>query len=375
MKKINEFFQSKTDNLTFIELKSDKNININGYILNSKIPMPILVDELINEIKERRAQESINFNSFVNGMIYSIGSAYDFKFNKDYIEILKAFSDKIEDYILINGIKFIEENNLDKGLVYLRALTNINRNNKLGLFNYGLGLEKKAQEFYKLNKEKEGNLFIKEATACFEDVLSLDENFGPAYYKLGYHYLNSNQYLKSKFMWDKFLNITDDDNLKLEINENLIKINDNVIYEEGCNEIFSGNPNLGLDKLLPLKEKYNKWWNLLFMIGLSYRQLGKYEEAIKEFKKVLEIAPNQVDTLNELGLCYANTGSYEMALEKFSTAIDLKEDYEIICNRGMTYLQLGNIDKAKLDIERAYELNPEDSITKMCMKQIKSIIS
>ena len=370
MKNIEEFFINKANDLSFVELKDSANYNIKGFDLDTNVPLPIIVYDLINEVKEKRAQEELKISSFINGMIYSLGTDKNFKYNERYKEILYRFNKNIEDYILVSSMKLIEENKLDDGLIFVRGLTNLNQDNKLGVFNYGLALERKAQEFYNKNKNKEGKMFLKESTKSFEKALDLDENFPPAYYKLGYHYLNSNQFTKSSLMWEKFLELSEDENLNGEVNTNLIKIKDNVDYEDGCNDIFMGNPEEGLKKLSPLKDKYEDWWNLLFMIGLALRQLGMYKEAIEEFEKVLIINPNQIDTFNELGLCLANMGSFDTAIEKFTEGINLKEDYEILCNRGMTYLQMGEIEKASLDIEKAYEMNPEDEITKICKNQI-----
>ena len=93
-----------------------------------------------------------------------------------------------------------------------------------------------------------------------------------------------------------------------------------------------------------------------------------------EFESVLSIVPGQVDALNELGLCLANLGQFEEAIERFTEAYKKRpKDYEILCNRGMTYLQMGIIDKAKEDIQKAYDENPLDEITIACMKEIERI--
>lgn len=374
MNNIEEFFIQKVDNISFIELKDSADIIIKDYKLNPLVPLPLIVDELINEIKGNRAQNELKISSIINGIIYSIGADVNFKYNDEYKKILYAFDKDIENYILHKSLKLIEETKIDQGMIYLRALVNLNKNNKLGLFNYGLSLERKANIEFDNNNIKKGWVFLNEATKTFEETLDLDETFSPTYYKLGYHYLNLNQYIKAKLIWEKFIKICDDENLREEIKDNLGSIDDNVLYEEGYNEVLSGNPSKGLEKLLPLKEKYEDWWNLLFMIGLSYRMQGMNNEAKIEFENILKINPNQVDTLNELGLCLVNLGLFEEAIENFSLALELKEDYEILCNRGMTYLQIGKIREASIDINKAYELNPEDEITIACKRELDKVI-
>lgn len=374
MNNIEEFFIQKVDNISFIELKDNADIIIKDYKLNPLVPLPLIVDELINEIKGNRAQNELKISSIINGIIYSIGADVNFKYNEEYKKILYAFDKDIENYILHKSLKLIEETKIDQGMIYLRTLVNLNRNNKLGLFNYGLSLERKANIDFDNNNIKKGWVFLNEATKVFEETLDLDETFSPTYYKLGYHYMNTSQYIKAKLIWEKFIKLSDDENLKEEIKDNLISIEDNVLYEEGYNEVLSGNPSKGLEKLLPLKEKYEDWWNLLFMIGLSYRMQGMYNEAKIEFENILKINQNQVDTLNELGLCLVNLGVFEEAIKNFTLALELREDYEILCNRGMTYLQIGKISEASIDINKAYELNPEDEITIACKKELDTVL-
>ncbi len=373
-KSVNEYFKQKTDNLSFIELKSDSIVDINGYKLKSGIPLPLIINELVEEIKEKRAQKKIDTKKIVRGMIYTIGIDYNFKYNNEYIKILYSFNEDIDKYILNLAIDFIKKDKFEDGLVYLRALLKINDKNIKALFNYAFALEKKANAYYKNKNIKEGNIFLHESTNYFEQILDVDEDFSLAYYKLGFHYLNSKQFKKAQIMWEKFIQLDENEDRLEEISLQLNNIEDDVIYEEGYNEVLKGNPSKGLEKLLPLRDEYTDWWNLIFMIGLSYRQLGNYIKAKNEFEKVLAIKPNQADTMNELGLCLAYLGKFEKAIEYFSKAIEIRpNDYEILCNRGMTYIQINEIEKAQKDILKAYDMNTQDEITISCKKKIDEI--
>lgn len=374
MKNINEFFKQKTENLSFIELKPNSFIDVNGYKVGSDIPLPMTVDELVTEVKEQRAQEELKITSFIEGMIYTMGVDPEFKYFNDYKKIIYSFDEKIEDYILYKGLKFIEKGSIDEAMIYFRALVNINKENVIALYNYALSLEEKAKKLYKVKKINDGNLFLNESTRQFEDIIDLDPTFAPGYYKLGFHYRNSKQFRKSQIMWEKLLDFDDDDERIGEIKKNLQDMEDDVQYEEGYLEVLNGNAEEGLKKLLPLEEKYTDWWNLLFMIGLGYRQLGQYNKAKDQFEKVLAMYPNQVESLNELGLCLAVLNQHDEAISKFTQAIENRpNDFEILCNRGMTYLEKGDMEKATKDIEKAYSINPEDQVTISCKRHLEKI--
>lgn len=371
-KTVTEYFVSKRDEISFIELKPESNININGFKLDPKIPLPLVVNDLINEIKENRAQEEIKLSAIIKGIIYIIGIDPDFKHNEEYKKILYEAIENAENHIRYEGFKSINENSIDEGLVYFKALYALNESNSDTIFDYAVALEKKAENFYSSDKRKSGKVFLKKSTELLEELLSSDKAYSPAYYKLGYHYLNEKQFIKAKYTWEKFIETTKDNDISREIKEKLEDIKDNVKYEEGYNEIFRGNPNEGLLKLSELEEKYETWWNLIFLIGLCYRQLGSFNEAKKRFERVLEIKSDQSETLNELGLCLVNLGDFDEAITRFTEALntDNNNDYEILCNRGMTYLQLGRVGEAKIDIYKAIEISPEDEITKACKKEI-----
>ncbi|MBS4535301.1 tetratricopeptide repeat protein [Clostridium sp. D2Q-14] len=370
IKNIDEYFKEKTENIYFIQLKNDFKLK-EGIEFDSKIPIPLVANNLLKEIKEGDASEEIKFKYIIEGIIYLLGIDFDFKHRKEYLDLLYSYNENIHGYILAEGIKKINDDIIEEGMIYLRALLNIDKENVKGLYSYGLALETKAIYFYNKNKIKEGNIFFRESTNQFETILDIDSSFDLTYYKLGYHYRNMKQYKKAQLIWEKFINMTSNDELKKEIELEVEVIKDDVKYEEGYNLILRGKSEEGLEKLLSLVKDNSDWWNLLFFIGLGYRQLGNYNEAIKYFNKVLIIEPKQVDALNEIGLCYANLKRFDEAISSFSKAIEIKpKDYQILCNRGMTYLQQGNLDEAENDIEKAYDMNPEDDIIIACRREI-----
>ena len=93
-----------------------------------------------------------------------------------------------------------------------------------------------------------------------------------------------------------------DEDIIAEIQENIGKMDYKVQYEEGYSLVFQGKFEEGLEKLLPLEEEYGDWWNLLFIIGIAYKNMGEMDQARLYFEKILRIKPKQVDTLSRLAL-------------------------------------------------------------------------
>lgn len=373
--KIEKYLLRKTDELAFITIKDRGEFHIDGYeIPRGGLDVPIKNEVLVKGIKEKTAQENISLMSIVDAMMYMIGIDSKFKNNCEYIKFLKVFQSKfdlnLKEYMGYMSRKYFDIGEHTSSLIYLKALITIYPEDIDGLYHYAIVCQEIAQGYQKGSDEESMNKFLVEALNKLELITQLDENFALAYYHLGYHYYNQGQYIKSLATWEESLRLGLDDDLVAEIQENIGKMDFKVQYEQGYTLVLQGKSEEGLEKLLPLEEQHSDWWNLLFMIGLAYKNMREFEEAKNYFNKILILKPSQVDTIVELGLCEAATLNLDKCIEYFESAAKLKEDPEILCNLGMAYLNNGNIDDATYYIERAYELDPQDEVTIICLKEL-----
>ncbi|KXZ39353.1 Tfp pilus assembly protein PilF [Alkalithermobacter thermoalcaliphilus JW-YL-7 = DSM 7308] len=368
--RIDKYLLKNTQNVSFLTIKSNAELNLKGYkIPNEGIDVPILNEELVKNIKEKK--EPLTLASIARGMIYIIGIDHSFRYNEEYKKFLYAFDSKIEDYIGHVGVKKAHDKKFIDSLIYFKALITLNKENINALYNYAIICQDIARSYEKTRQTEKMNDYLLEALDKLETIIDIEENFSLAYYQLGYHYHNQKQYVKAKLTWEKAIETGLDDDKTQELKEHLNKIQYKVDYEEGYNLVLNGQAQRGLEKLLPLTQNYSDWWNLLFFIGLAYRQLNDINKAIEYFEKVLAINPNQADTLAEIGLCNAVLGKYDKAIEYYEKSIEiLGEQSELLCNLGMVYLQINNIEKASEYIQRAYELDPNDEITISCLKEL-----
>ena len=65
-----------------------------------------------------------------------------------------------------------------------------------------------------------------------------------------------------------------------------------------------------------------------------------------------------------MGINYACIGDYETAISYFKKAFEVTKEVEICTNIVMCYLNLNNIEEAKVHLELAKKLNKEDEIVK-----------
>ena len=373
--KIDKYLLKKTEELAFITVKKEGDFHLDGYeIPKEGLNVPIKNEVLVKGIKEKTAQDGLNSISIADAMIYIIGIDPEFRYNDEYKKFLTAVEIKVNfnvrSYAGYMSRKYFELGETTDSLIYIKALVTLYPDDIEGLYNYAIVCQEVATSYQKDGDAKGMNAFLLEAGEKLEKIINMDENFALAYYHLGYHYYNQSQYIKAKVIWEEAIKHGLDEDIIAEIQENIGKMDYKVQYEEGYSLVFQGKFEEGLDKLLPLEEQYGDWWNLLFIIGIAYKNMGEMDRAIHYFDKILIIKPNQVDTLVELALCEASSFNMERAVELLEQAAKIKEDPEILCNLGMAYLNTGNIDDAIYYIERAYELNPEDEITIACMREL-----
>lgn len=373
--KIEKYLLKKAEELAFITIKHDGEFQIEGYKMPSEgLNVPIKNDVLVKGIKDKTAQDNINVMSIADGMIFIIGIDSNFKYNEEYKKFLDAFKVKVnldlKAYMGYMSKKYFDIGELTDSLIYLKAMITMYPNDIEGLYHYSIVCQEIAKQEQKSMDSDAMNAYLLEALSKLEMIIEIDESFSLAYYHLGYHYYNQGQYIKAKVIWEEAIKLGIEDELVREIQDNIGKMDFKVQYEEGYSLVFQGRNEEGLEKLLPLEDEHSDWWNLLFMIGLAYKNMNEIEEAKKYFEKILIIKPNQVDALVELGLCEAGSFNMDKAIEYFETAAKIKEDPEILCNLGMAYLNNNELDDAIYYIERAYELDPQDEVTVACLREL-----
>ena len=105
-------------------------------------------------------------------------------------------------------------------------------------------------------------------------------------------------------------------------------------------------------------------WNIFYQRGIAYERLKQWDKAEPDFKKALDLYPNQPQVLNYLGYSWVDRNIHlEEGLKLIQTAVDLRpSDGYIVDSLGWAYYRLGRYDDAVKQLERAVSLKPGDSI-------------
>jgi len=98
--------------------------------------------------------------------------------------------------------------------------------------------------------------------------------------------------------------------------------------------------------------KLNSDANNHFSLGQAFLELKQYNNAEDQFKKVRRLDPDKPNGNFGLGLVYSRLKRYEDAIDCFKSAAELQKDfYYVYAEMGYAYADLGQIDKAREQVE------------------------
>lgn len=351
--KYKAIFKEKLSELLFLEVNWEgfkRSIQIpQGVTLKTKdLYLPISAKYITSNVNNEIKINNLPIYYFIEGMLIALGADENLSYCDDYI-------------IILNNISESEE--CAKGLV----ARNINEDKLIDayLLLKGLFVATGNEEYYKkllLVGESQ-----REKDSAFSEIVLNDIEEGKK------EFLN----MPEPYLYKAIILRNDGDfaGAKVEINEyvnkggevtkeieGLIKDIDNVTNYEKAIEIIDDEPEKTIAMLLPLKESFSKNPLIYYYLAVAYRKLENYEKAIYYLNESINIDSGILEVVNELGVNYACLGDYEEALKYFKKAFEASRDVEICTNIIMCYLNLGDKEEAKLNLDIAKKLNPDDEI-------------
>jgi tetratricopeptide (TPR) repeat protein len=105
-------------------------------------------------------------------------------------------------------------------------------------------------------------------------------------------------------------------------------------------------------------------WSLFYYRGISYERTDAWPKAEADFRKALELSPDQPLVMNYLGYSWVDKGiNLEEGMEMIRKAVELRpNDGFIVDSLGWAHYRLGEYDEAVTELERAVGLKPDDPV-------------
>lgn len=104
-------------------------------------------------------------------------------------------------------------------------------------------------------------------------------------------------------------------------------------------------------------------WAIFYQRGIAYERLKKWPEAEPNFKKALELYPNQPQVLNYLGYSWIDMNIHlDEGLDMIKKAVELRpDDGYIVDSLGWAYYRTGKYEDAVRELQRAVQLKEGDA--------------
>ena len=315
--RIGKFLTPKLDIFIFDMLK-DSYLQKTGYSkILSGVPMPIKAQDFGQLTNVRIAQN----------MAYVIGCDINFDYRDNYVAFIRnSFGDNFAKVLVGEGVKAAEDEDYETACIYFRAAILVDPDFLDGWFCYG----RATRDAYE-NGEGEDYVgrFKAESLSIFEKLTIRFPDFDMGFYFLGYAYLNLGLYVKTKLTWDRFIELTDNSDLKLEVDQWMEKLREPLKIEEGCNAVLAGRFQEGIDALqsYTFDSRFNTWWPLWFYLGNAYKETGAYDLAEAALLRVLQLSPSNTDAMLILADIYEEKEDYDKQM-KYLEKIKLIQKFQ-----------------------------------------------
>jgi tetratricopeptide (TPR) repeat protein len=111
-----------------------------------------------------------------------------------------------------------------------------------------------------------------------------------------------------------------------------------------------------------LKNAQKPNWLIFYFRGICYERSKQWPKAEADFKRALELSPEQAHVLNYLGYSWIDQGvNLDEGMRMIRRAVEQRpDDGYIVDSLGWAYYRIHNYDEAVKHLERAVELKPED---------------
>lgn len=105
-------------------------------------------------------------------------------------------------------------------------------------------------------------------------------------------------------------------------------------------------------------------WSLFYRRGIAFERTNQWDKAEADFRKALELSPNQADVLNYLGYSWIDKGTnLKEGLKMIHKAVELRPNSGfIIDSLGWAFYRLERYEEAVVELETAIKYMPTDPV-------------
>lgn len=141
-----------------------------------------------------------------------------------------------------------------------------------------------------------------------------------------------------------------------------VNIDIQSLTNEALSHYYKGNLTDAISLYNEILTHYPLDVNIRVNLATVYRQIGEYDLAIEQFKKVSDIESSNAAIYKELGWTYLYSGNPKQAIESFERAIELEESSEYYYGIALSLSALDKHSDALPYFEQALALDPTSPV-------------
>ncbi|MBU3092791.1 capsular biosynthesis protein [Clostridium sp. CF011] len=350
---IKTYFSEKLSVLLFLEIKKDSKIN--DFVILEDIYFPVRTNEIIQKVKNKEDFDNIPVNLFIEGMFYVLGADELFKYNKEYKQIINTIPNSIG---FIKGVIFkeIQNEKYEEAFIFLKGLLTIEENKD----NYD-------KIFLLVDKLRATNSIFKDEQLKLVEKAKQITNYSNPYL---YEALVLNSESKHELALIAISNYTINGGEQTEAVIELKNDLETITNFQKAKDLVSNDPKGALEIFIPLMEQLGDRADIYYHTAVAYRNLQNYEKAIYYLNEAQAIDNDLIEVVNEFGINYACLENYEAAIQYFRKAFEVTKSIEICTNLVMCYLNVENFAQARIHLDMAKKIDPQDEIVMQLENQL-----
>ena len=206
-----------------------------------------------------------------------------------------------------------------------------------------------AYNYYLKGREAQRKLYWEDARKLYEKAVELDPAFASAY-----------GFLANAYGWLGDPKARNEAYEKAKAHLGKTTGKERLHLEASIAGYYEGNAAKRFNLLKQMAEKYPREKGIHFSLGYYYERRGKFDQAIDEFNKALELDPNSGLTLNQIGYSYAGKKNFDKAIDYFKRYASVSPgDANPYDSMGEIYMKMGRLDEAIAKYKEAVNVKPD----------------
>ncbi|HTF96125.1 MAG TPA: tetratricopeptide repeat protein [Cellvibrio sp.] len=243
----------------------------------------------------------------------------------------------------LKGLEYLEKNptheNIDEAIKFLN--TALVHDSNFSMANTGI-----CEAYWKKFELTKSVTWLNDSERFCLKAISQDDRSVKAYKALGVLYRDLGLYEKAAEYLIKGLNI---DKLDVPLSISLASVYHLMGNDSAAEKIY-----LDSIALSP------KNWRAYSGYGYFLTANGRHDEAIRNFEKVLELIPNNVNTLNNIAINYVYKNDFDKAAKSFEKVSAIEPNVAAYINTGNMYYYSKDFIMAADFYNKALQLQPNN---------------